>query len=187
MHRIDRVVTGRAPQISPYYRGRSVSASSFSLQKDAAPQNIPQEIPMLNGLTAEQKDTIWQAWEELNQENPGRDLGAKRWERFLGSLQEAGILSEKECFLAGGMEMLMVAVPDPDENGMVTMLRQGIPGENEQIEMRDADPIQWLEYFIFYQSKISEVAKLDGYGTSGISEQIAACRKVQSIVAQFQG
>ena len=59
---------------------------------------------------------------------------------------------------------------------------EAIPNEEEQLNMLEQDPIKWLDYFIFYQSKISQISKIDGYTTKGIDEQITACKKVQNII-----
>lgn len=185
---MDLFVSGLSPKVQPHYHNSPVRKSPFSMRNEREHKSVQKEIPVLSNLTEEQKDTILQAWNALKNQDTANGTGRENWKRFLSSLKDSGIISEDECILAGGGESLVVALPKPDKDGRVFVFHEGIPqeDENDQIEMLNADPLKWLDYFIFYQSKFSEIAKRNSYDTNGISEQISACRKVQSIVDQFQ-
>ncbi len=136
--------------------------------------------PIFEGLTTEQNEQVSQAWQEFNNKDlNSKYTGSQRWDIFLSKLEKNGLITSEERLLASGTE---VVLPEPDQNGQLAICRNLIPNEQEQLNMLEEDTIKWLDYFIFYQSKISQISKIDGYITKGIDEQITACKKVQNII-----
>lgn len=144
------------------------------------PYNQKPNTPLFEGLTPEQNEEVCKAWEDFN--NPDIDseyTGTQKWYKFLSELEKNGLITSEERSLASG-EGVVVPV---NEKGEFQSCRTLTPEELEAYMFKqDEDPVKWLDYFIFTQSKVSQIAKIDGFNTSGVDEQIAACKKVQNII-----
>ena len=177
---MDLSMIGAFSQESWYYNTRiqtkeNIYKKTNSLDCTEKPSNY-----IFEGLTKEQNEQVSQAWEEFNNKDLNSEYtGSQRWDIFLSKLERNGLITSEERLLASGTQ---VVLPEPDENGQLALCRDVIPNEEEQLNMLEQDPVEWLDYFIFYQSKISQISKIDGYTTKGLDEQITACKKVQNII-----
>ncbi len=177
---MDLSVIGSFSQENWFYNTKINTKENIYQKFESSNYNEKANNPKFDGLTEEQNKQVYKAWEEFN----NKDLNSKytssqKWDVFLSELEKNGLITSEERLLASGN---LIALPELDKNGQVGICREAIPNEEEQLNMLEQDPIKWLDYFIFYQSKISHISKIDGYTTKGIDEQIAACKKVQNII-----
>ena len=167
----------------PVQRKNTPAAPFLAVQKDARPAKEV-SLPLFEGLTQEQQDSLRNAWAKLTSPQPTVGVtGTERWDTFLVKLKDCGLITQDEYMLAGGHA---IAIPHPDEEGQMYLWRPAIPGEQDMSALLERDPFAWLDFFMFYQGQIRDIAKLEGYDTSGIEGQLAACQKVKNIVGQFQ-
>jgi len=149
---------------------RKVNHSAIPAVTDDSSEN--RSKPSVETLSSEQKTSL------KNKLNNGRgDLSLQEWDDFLADLEEYGIISHDERFIANGT---LRDIPEEALHGG-THFKSGNTS-TEIAQMWKGDPLTWLDDMDVYMLKNELYTAIGSRYMYEPSEQREAFRKVSQIV-----